>query len=62
MKPIKILQIGLGPLGIKIAKMIAERSGIETVAAVDINPKLANHALSTLCDIESSVQIEADLV
>jgi len=45
---IKILQIGMGPLGIKIAKMIAERNGITTVAAVDINPTLKNVDIGVL--------------
>ena len=40
MKPIKVVQVGLGPLGLKIADFIAKRSGIETVAAVDKNPDL----------------------
>jgi len=40
METIKVVQIGLGPLGAKIANFISERKGIETVAAVDKNPNL----------------------
>ena len=50
MNSIKIIQIGMGPLGIKIAKMIAERNAVETVAAVDINPGLKGKDLGQLCD------------
>lgn len=44
----KILQIGLGPLGIKIFQYINEKRSIETIAAVDINPDLAEIDLGTL--------------
>ncbi len=37
---ISILQVGLGPLGQKIGKYIADRNGVETIAAVDTNPDL----------------------
>ncbi len=47
---IKILQIGLGPLGIKINKYIDEKESMETVAAVDIDPKLFNSNLGHLCN------------
>jgi 4-hydroxy-tetrahydrodipicolinate reductase len=46
---IKAIQIGMGPLGIKIAKMIAERKNVKTVAAVDINPSLNGKDLGELC-------------
>ncbi len=62
MRTIKILQIGMGPLGIKIAKMIDERNGVETVAAVDINPDLNGKDLALLCGKEASgVAISNDL-
>ena len=62
MGTIKIIQIGMGPLGIKIAKMIAERNGIETVSAVDINPSLTNTDLGELCGAEkNNVLISNDL-
>lgn len=40
MKSIKVLQIGLGPLGILIGQHIADKESLETAAAVDINPEL----------------------
>lgn len=62
MQTIKIIQIGMGPLGIKIAKMIAERNGIETVAAIDINPSLRNTDLGKLCGTDKSkILISHDL-
>ncbi|TAK41470.1 MAG: dihydrodipicolinate reductase [Saprospiraceae bacterium] len=43
-----ILQIGLGPLGLKIANFIAERPGLTTSAAVDKNPNLFGKDLGEL--------------
>jgi 4-hydroxy-tetrahydrodipicolinate reductase len=40
MNNIRILQIGLGPLGVKTAQFIAQRSGLQIVAAVDKDPRL----------------------
>lgn len=50
MKEIKAIQIGMGPLGIKIGQFIAERSGISTIAAVDKNPSLIGKNLSQLSE------------
>jgi len=62
MQVIKILQIGMGPLGIKIAKMIHERNRVETVAAVDINPDLNGKDLGLLYGTRpSGVAISNDL-
>lgn len=49
MKNINILQIGIGPLGIKIANFIAERKGITTIAAVDKAPALIGKDLGVVC-------------
>jgi len=62
MQAIRIVQIGMGPLGVKIAKMIAERKGITTVAAVDINPALQAKDLGELCgSTANDVRVESDL-
>ncbi len=54
MKKIDILQVGLGPLGIKIANFIARRDGLTTIAAVDKNPELIGKDLGELCGGEAS--------
>ena len=51
MAAIKVVQIGLGPLGIKMAQYIANREGIETVGAVDLNPDLIGRDLGDLCGL-----------
>ena len=54
---LKVVQIGLGPLGIKIASFISEREGLTTVAAVDKNPDLIGKSLASLAGIDSDVFI-----
>ena len=48
----EVLQIGFGPLGIQIAKYLANKVTIKTVAVVDINDKLSN---KRLIDIDSNL-------
>ena len=45
----KIIQIGLGPLGVKINKYINERDCFEIVGAVDKNPEIAGQDLGDHC-------------
>lgn len=50
---IRVIQVGLGPLGQKTARYIGERQGIEIVGAIDINPELKGKLLSDLTGIAS---------
>ena len=52
MHTIKIIQVGLGPLGQKITKYILERKGLEIVGAVDPAPDKADRDLGELCSID----------
>jgi hypothetical protein len=45
---IHVLQIGFGPLGIQIAKYIAQKSTVKTFAGVDVNANLREKPLSEL--------------
>ncbi len=51
MKKIKIAQIGLGPLGQKIAQFIQERDSLEIVAAIDNDPQKQGRDFGDLCGI-----------
>ena len=62
MEKIKILQVGMGPLGVKIANFINERHNLETVAAVDKNPKNIGMDVGKIYGGQSNgVIIEGDL-
>lgn len=58
---LKIMQIGLGPLGIKIASFIAERDGLQTISAVDKNPELVGKNIGSLAGISADVTISASI-
>jgi len=60
MKNIHILQVGIGPLGIKTANFIAERKGLVTVAAVDKAPALIGKDLGEVCSGSPSQVIIQD--
>ncbi len=62
MQSIKVLQIGMGPLGVKVAEFIEERAGIDTVMAVDRNPELVGQRLIELSPrLSSEVAIVEEL-
>ena len=59
---INIIQIGMGPLGIKMAQYIAARKGFNTVAAVDLNPQLIGKSLQHLSDeLSPKIHIEQNI-
>lgn len=61
MQMIKVIQVGMGPLGVKIAQMIAERSNVKTIAAIDKKADLLGADLGKLCQTSASgVLIEND--
>lgn len=58
----RVLHVGLGPLGIRIEADLAARAGLRTVAAVDLDPALAGRPLSELAPgAPSDVRVAAGL-
>jgi 4-hydroxy-tetrahydrodipicolinate reductase len=51
MEKIRIAQIGLGPLGRKIAKFICERKNLELVAAIDKDPAKVGKDFGEFCSV-----------
>ncbi len=58
MKQIKIIQVGLGPVGQKIVNYLVERGGLEIVAAVDPAEDKAGRNLSELCGLNKDLGIK----
>ena len=59
---IKIVQIGLGPLGQNIVQFISERQGMKIVAAVDPAPGKSGMELGELCKIKPlGIEVSPDL-
>ena len=57
MKQVKIIQVGLGPLGQKIVSYAVRRDGIEVIAAVDSAPDKADKDLHKLCHLDKELGI-----
>ncbi len=51
----KVIQMGLGPIGLQVIKYITERDGVELVAAVDKDPQKSSKLLSELCDFSEGM-------
>ena len=51
MEKIKIVQIGMGPLGLKITGYILERRNLKIIGAVDKAPSLVGKDLGNLCSV-----------
>ncbi|MDP6778361.1 MAG: dihydrodipicolinate reductase [Candidatus Latescibacteria bacterium] len=53
--PIRIVQVGLGPLGQMLMPYLAERPGLEIVGAMDIDADKVGQDLGTLCSMRSPI-------
>lgn len=49
MEALKVLQVGMGPLGQKIVQYIGQREGAVVIGAVDIDPELTGRDLGEIC-------------
>jgi|SRR5581483_2219542 len=48
MRPVRVIHVGLGPVGAAIARQVAARPGLASVAAVDVDPGKAGRDLAEL--------------
>jgi len=62
-KKFDVIQVGLGPMGKIITKLLIQRENIRLRGVIDIDPHLVGKRLSELLDIEKKLDltIEADL-
>ncbi|MBC7234194.1 MAG: dihydrodipicolinate reductase, partial [Chloroflexi bacterium] len=51
MDTIRVLQMGLGPIGRRVTRYLLERGGLEIVGAVDSDPALRGKRLDELADL-----------
>ncbi|HSR50476.1 MAG TPA: dihydrodipicolinate reductase [Acidobacteriota bacterium] len=58
MKEIKVIQCGLGPIGLRLTHLLAQRSGVKIVGAVDIDPQLAGRSLAELADLRQPLDVK----
>lgn len=51
-RSIRVLQVGLGPIGMGVARQLAARPGFELVGAVDTRPDLVGLSLAEACGLD----------
>ena len=56
--PIKVLHIGLGPIGAGVVKQVAERKGLRIVGAVDIDPAKVGKDLGEVCGVGRQLRVK----
>ncbi len=61
--PIKVLHVGLGPIGAAVVRQVASRRGLKIVGAVDIDPAKAGRDLGDVAGVGRAlrVKVSADL-
>ena len=57
MEKIKVMQVGIGPIGQKIVQYMAERDNLQIVAAVDPAPDKAGRKLADLCSLDKALGV-----
>ncbi|MCB1033399.1 MAG: dihydrodipicolinate reductase [Acidobacteria bacterium] len=60
---IRVLQVGLGPIGVGVLRQVIDRPGFELAGAVDIDPAKAGKDVGEACGLGRSlgITVEADL-
>jgi 4-hydroxy-tetrahydrodipicolinate reductase len=62
MKKIKVVQMGLGPIGNKETQYLLERNNVEIVGAIDSDPAKDGQDVAVLADLPSiGIKVSADL-
>ena len=56
--PIKVLHVGLGPIGAGVVRQVAGRKGLTIVGAVDIDPAKVGRDLGEVCDVGRKLRVK----
>ncbi len=54
---IKVLHVGLGPIGAAVVRQVATRKGLQIVGAVDIDPAKAGRGLGAVCGLRRALGV-----
>lgn len=57
-KKIRVIQYGLGPIGIETAKLVTKKSGMEIVGAVDISKDLVGRDLGEILGLDKTLGVK----
>src|SRR6478752_6988631 len=61
MSELRVAVVGLGPIGIEIARALAARRDVRIVAAGDVSPSLVGRSLGELVEGAPDVRIDGEL-
>jgi len=56
--PIKVLHVGIGPIGAGVVRQVAARRGFIIVGAVDVDPAKAGRDLGEVCDVGRKLRVK----
>jgi len=56
--PIKVLHVGLGPIGAGVVRQVAERKGFRIVSAVDIDPAKVGRDLGDIASVGRALRVK----
>ncbi len=54
----RVMHVGLGPIGVAIARQVAARAGLRSVAAVDVAPALLGRDLGEVAGLERRLRVK----
>ena len=54
---IRVLHMGLGPIGAAVVKQVAQRQGFRSVGAVDIDPAKVGKDLGTVIGLDKKLKV-----
>lgn len=57
MDELRVVHIGLGPIGLEIARLVAARPALSAVAAFDVDPELTGRSLAELTGIATAADL-----
>ena len=62
MNKMKVIQIGLGPLGQKITQFITQRESLEIIGAIDVSPEIIDRDLGEHCGLDNmGIKIQSSI-
>src|SRR4051812_28849684 len=56
--PIRVLHVGLGPIGAAVARQLVSRPGFRTVAAVDVDPNKIGRDVGEVAELERPIRVK----
>src|SRR5688572_11107572 len=56
--PIRVIHLGLGPIGSAVVRQVAGRKGFKIVGAVDIDPAKVGRDLGDVCGVGRSLKVK----